>query len=231
MTNVRKLTIVFLVILWIGYVYLLWNSNIEYYSRYLALFNLVIYFFISIFLYQKYKQGIENCKGDVLLDAKEKWDFLYQDVWVSIYVAFLSLFFGFILYVGEFGLENISWLLVMILVIYPKIILRNRIIVNNDEINFSKYGHFSKIKFRLINSIVFNEDEGKIKINHKKVIPSKHGFLSSKTETLDMDGNEELKDGKNVFRRRAMFKKDWIFLKALLEKKHKEFDFEFRVVY
>lgn len=232
MTNNRKLwTSLFTGAYAIGCIYFFMNYDIEDFYWWMFFLFLGIFTYSSIRLYFSYQKEIKRDKDDVLLNAKEKWDFLYQDVWVLLLV-----FVCFCLFLGVLNMdEPVSSLCVNIIiflkVLFDKLVLRNKLIVDNDTIAFSKGGVFSEIKFRLVKGMLFDEDQGRVTINYEKIITPKRNFLSIKFEPLDIDEIEVTKNEVKVLNRRGLFEKDWNDFKEILDQKSKEYDFGLSVVY
>ena len=221
---------IFLVCYFIGIIYFFLNYNFEDYLWEIFVFVLVACLFDIVRSYFFYKKRLRDFKGKILLSAKEKWDFLYQDVWVLISII-IVLICVLLIPLNDASVVMYINLIIFSRILFNKLILRNRLIVDEKQIAFSKSGDFSEIKFRLVKGMIFDEDEGRVTINYEKIIPPKHSFLSTKSKTLDIDEIEVTKNEIKVLERQGLFKKDWNDFKIILDRKSKEYDFGLSVVY
>lgn len=219
------LLIILSVIYFIGSIYL------DYYGTKLerSMFFSICWTLVIPFLYIKYKSNLNKLKQS-LLDTSEKWDFLYQDVWVPIYVSFACVLSYLVLSATDLMLF-VMLLPLLLIIPFFKLILRNKLIIGEHKITYSKIGYFYEIEFRLMEDIAFDEDEGRIIMNYKRVVPSKYSFLTTKSEMLDIDEMEMTKSNKSIFQRKRLFKNDWANLKKILREKSEEYDFKFKMIY
>ena len=218
------------ILVMIGFLTFYFYLDYEDYVWEILFFVLLIFFYHVVNSSLSYIKGIKSFDENTLLNAKEKWDFLYQDIWVPILIVFLLMCF-FLFPLDEKSMAIYLNLPMFFKVVFDKLILRNKLIVDDNKIVFSKSGEFSEIKFRLVEGMIFDEDEGRVTINYEKIILPKYNFLSTKLKTLDIDEIEVVKDEIKVLKRQGLFKKDWNDFKVILDEKSKEYDFGLSVVY
>ena len=123
------------VILLIGGGYFIWNYDVEDYPWEIFIVVCIICIYSAIRLYYSYTKGMKDFE-EVSLYAKEKWDFLYQDSWVPGLIIFTCICLLLI------SLDDASAVIYMQLplllkILFDKLILRNKLIVDEHKIAFS----------------------------------------------------------------------------------------------
>lgn len=197
--------------------------------RWTSVFFGIWFVFEAISQILEYKNRLKTFDKNILLNANEKWDFLYQDVWVPFAFLFLIILFT-VVYFKEDAFIVYFLGLVLGWSVFNKVILRNKLIIEEDRIIYSDKNIFSEIEFSEIRSVEFDDNIGEIKFYFFQKTLVENNLELDRQNILDADDESVYDYRKKIFLRRGIFLQDWNLIKGILNAKAEEFKFKLEFV-